>query len=249
MNYKERDPVLVDSYDQAVEKNEIALGIKLEHLKNDLTDIWGKLDDIINNRWNLFGVKDEYFVNTEEWLEFQGKASELDPTDESVVYTIPEQMRRMEFEVSKYYPNSRLKQASHLEKEIQEVYSVSKLPWIIGYSGGKDSTVTTQLVWNSLIKLPKKKIQNPIYIISSDTLVETPVIVSHITSNIARMNKISKEKKFPFKANIVSPEIKNSFWVNLLGKGYPAPTNQFRWCTERLKIQPANNFINEKLSE
>ena len=72
-----------------------------------------------------------------------------------------------------------------LEKEIQNVYSESKLPWFIGYSGGKDSTVTTQLVWNSLIKLPKEKIQNPIYIISSDTLVETPVIVSHITSNIA----------------------------------------------------------------
>ena len=121
MNYKERDPVLVDSYDQAVEKNEIALGMKLEDLKKDLTDIWGKLDDIINNRWNLFGVKDEYFVNTEEWLEFQGKASELDPKDESVVYTIPEQMRRMEFEVSKYYPHSRLKLANHLEKEIQEL--------------------------------------------------------------------------------------------------------------------------------
>ena len=118
MNYKERDPILVDSYDQAVEKNEIALGVKLEDLKRDLTDIWGKLDDIINNRWNLFGVKDEYFVNTEDWMEYQGKASELDPTDESVVYTIPEQMRRMEFEVSKYYPNSRLKQANHLEKEI-----------------------------------------------------------------------------------------------------------------------------------
>ena len=122
MNYKERDPVLVDSYDQAVEKNEIALGDEvLEDLKRDLTDIWGKLDDIINNRWNLFGMKDEYFVNTEEWLEFQGKASELDPTDESVVYTIPEQMRRMEFDVSKYYPNSRLKLANHLEKEIQEL--------------------------------------------------------------------------------------------------------------------------------
>ena len=121
MNYKERDPILVDSWEKAVELNETKLGIKLEELKRDLTDIWGKLDDIINNRWNLFGVKDEYFVNTEEWLEFQGKASELDPTDESVVYTIPEQMRRMEFEVSKYYPNSRLKQANHLEKEIQDL--------------------------------------------------------------------------------------------------------------------------------
>ena len=121
MNYKERDPILVDSWEKAVEQNETKLGIKLEHLKNDLTDIWGKLDDIINNRWNLFGVKDEYFVNTEEWLEFQGKASELDPKDDTFVYTIPEQMRRMEFDVQKYYPSSRLKQANHLEKEIQDL--------------------------------------------------------------------------------------------------------------------------------
>lgn len=120
-NYKERDPILVNSWEEAVEKNETKLGIKLEELKRDLTDIWGKLDDIINNRWNLFGVKDEYFVNTEEWLEFQGKASELDPTDESVVYTIPEQMRRMEFDVQKYYPSSILKQANHLEKEIKDL--------------------------------------------------------------------------------------------------------------------------------
>ena len=121
MNYKERDPILVDSWEKAVELNETKLGIKLEELKRDLTDIWGKLDDIINNRWNLFGVKDEYFVNTEEWLEFQGKASELDPKDDTFVYTIPEQMRRMEFDVQKYYPSSRLKQANHLEKEIQDL--------------------------------------------------------------------------------------------------------------------------------
>ena len=81
----------------------------------------------------------------------------------------------------------------NLEKEIQEVYLESKLPWIIGYSGGKDSTVTAQLVWNALGKLEKNKIQLPIFIISSDTLVETPVIVSHITTNIARMNKKSEQ--------------------------------------------------------
>lgn len=121
MNYKERDPILVDSWEKAVELNETKLGIKLEELKRDLTDIWGKLDDIINNRWNLFGVKDEYFVNTEEWLEFQGKSSELDPTDESVVYTIPEQMRRMEFDVQKYYPKSEIKYSEHLQSELSQL--------------------------------------------------------------------------------------------------------------------------------
>ena len=98
-----------------------------------------------------------------------------------------------------------------LEKEIQQVYSESKLPWIIGYSGGKDFYSYNAIGMEFINKLPKFKIKNPIYIISSDTLVETPVIVSHIISNIARMNKSSKENNFPFKANIVSPEIRNSF--------------------------------------
>jgi DNA sulfur modification protein DndC len=49
----------------------------------------------------------------------------------------------------------------------------------------------------------------------------------------------------PFKANLLHPEIKNSFWVCLMGKGYPSPRNQFRWCTERMKIKPANQFIRQ----
>jgi len=43
----------------------------------------------------------------------------------------------------------------------------------------------------------------------------------------------------------LTPEIEDSFWVNLIGKGYPAPRLKFRWCTERLKIKPSNKFIRE----
>jgi DNA sulfur modification protein DndC len=43
----------------------------------------------------------------------------------------------------------------------------------------------------------------------------------------------------------LTPEVENTFWVNLIGKGHPAPRNKFRWCTERLKIQPSNKFIRE----
>jgi 3'-phosphoadenosine 5'-phosphosulfate sulfotransferase (PAPS reductase)/FAD synthetase len=27
------------------------------------------------------------------------------------------------------------------------------------------------------------------------------------------------------------------------GRGYPSPSTQFRWCTDRLKIHPVSNFI------
>ncbi|MEJ0106151.1 MAG: DNA phosphorothioation system sulfurtransferase DndC [Bacteroidota bacterium] len=43
--------------------------------------------------------------------------------------------------------------------------------------------------------------------------------------------------------------MENTFWVNLIGKGYPAPNNSFRWCTERLKISPTTEFIKRKISE
>ena len=134
----------------------------------------------------------------------------------------------------------------HIEqiyKEIQEIYLSNNYPWVVGYSGGKDSTITLQLVWESLDKLPRTKLLKPVYILSSDTLVEIPKIVNFIDKNLTFMNKAAKEQGLPFTAVKLVPEITDTFWVNLIGRGYPAPTSEFRWCTDRLKIQPADKFI------
>ena len=85
--------------------------------------------------------------------------------------------------------------------------------------------------------------------ISSDTLVETPVIVSYITGTLDRIEAIASEEEMPFQTKIVRPKINDTFWVNLIGRGYPAPYTRFRWCTDRMKIQPANKFILDKASE
>lgn len=136
-----------------------------------------------------------------------------------------------------------------LYKEIQEVYLSNSYPWIVGYSGGKDSTTTVQLVWRALSQLPAEKLFKPVYIISSDTLVEIPKVVNFIDRNIDKMNKSAEIKKLPFEAVMVTPDTSKSFWVNLIGRGYPAPTSDFRWCTDRLKIHPINKFINETASK
>jgi len=133
--------------------------------------------------------------------------------------------------------------------EIRSLYKINNYPWIIGFSGGKDSTAVAQLVWNALKGMPKEEFFKPVYIISSDTLVEIPKVVNHIDKNITKMNKSANVKKFPFKAVKVEPDTSDSFWVNLIGRGYPAPTNEFRWCTDRLKIDPVTKFIKEKASE
>ena len=52
-----------------------------------------------------------------------------------------------------------------------------------------------------------------------------------------------RSESLPFVAHRLTPEVEDTFWVNLIGKGYPAPRHKFRWCTERLKIKPSNRFI------
>jgi DNA sulfur modification protein DndC len=137
---------------------------------------------------------------------------------------------------------------SHYE-EIRTVYRADSRPWVIGYSGGKDSTTALQMIWLALAKLPRKDLKKPIFIIASDTLVETPKIVDYIDTSLQKMNEAAKEQNLPFSAHKVKPVLENTFWVNLIGRGYPAPSKRFRWCTERLKIDPANEFILEKVAE
>jgi len=134
-------------------------------------------------------------------------------------------------------------------EEIREVYLSDNRPWIIGFSGGKDSTCMVQIVWHALSELPVEKLQKKIFIISSDTLVESPRIVERIITTLENIEKASKETHLPISTNLLRPKTSDTFWVRLLGLGYPAPTSMFRWCTQMLKIDNADRFIKEKVSE
>ncbi|HEX6038587.1 MAG TPA: phosphoadenosine phosphosulfate reductase family protein, partial [Longimicrobium sp.] len=136
-----------------------------------------------------------------------------------------------------------------LYAEIQGLYLADRRPWVIGYSGGKDSTCALQLIWNALSAMDRALLDKPIYVISSDTRVETPVIVGYIDRTLELIESAAREQGLPIRTQKVVPTIERSFWVNLLGRGYPAPTRRFRWCTERLKIEPANDFIRQRVAE
>lgn len=136
-----------------------------------------------------------------------------------------------------------------LIKEIQAVYIADKRPWIIGFSGGKDSTTILSLIYTALLDLPVDKRHKHVYVVSSDTLVETPVVVDLITHVLEIINTQSAQDGLPMSAHAVHPKMDQTFWVNLLGRGYPAPKQSFRWCTERMKINPVSDFITEKVAE
>lgn len=139
------------------------------------------------------------------------------------------------------------KSLEDIYQEIRDVYLSDDRPWIVGYSGGKDSTCALQLIWIALSGLNKEDRKKTVYVIASDTMVETPVIVDYIDTTLSRINAAAQEAGLPFESTKVMPEVEDGFWVNLIGRGYPAPTTRFRWCTERLKINPANTFILDRV--
>ncbi|HEO8419773.1 TPA: DNA phosphorothioation system sulfurtransferase DndC [Yersinia enterocolitica] len=135
------------------------------------------------------------------------------------------------------------------KKHIKEVYLSDDRPWVVGYSGGKDSTVVVQIVFEALKELPTEQLHKKVYIISSDTLVETPLIIESIKTTLRLIQEEALKHDLPIETHKVKPVAEKSFWSNIIGKGYPSPNQQFRWCTDRLKIEPANAFIMDKVSK
>lgn len=136
-----------------------------------------------------------------------------------------------------------------LTSRVQQLYREDSVPWVVGYSGGKDSTATLQLVWSAIEALPEAERTKPVHVISTDTLVENPIVAAWVARSLTVMNDAAAARAMPLHANRLTPDVKDTFWVNLIGKGYPAPRPKFRWCTERMKIKPSNAFIRKVVQE
>ncbi|MRX08139.1 DNA phosphorothioation system sulfurtransferase DndC [Pseudoduganella sp. FT25W] len=130
-------------------------------------------------------------------------------------------------------------------REIQDLYRSDSMPWVIGYSGGKDSTASLQLIWKAIASLRVEERTKKIHVISTDTLVENPVIAAWVATSLDCIRQAAQTQGLPIEAHRLTPSLENRFWVSLIGKGYPAPRNRFRWCTDRLKISASTQFIQD----
>ena len=120
-------------------------------------------------------------------------------------------------------------------------YKADDRPWVIAYSGGKDSTAVLQLVITMLETLTTY--HKPIYVISSDTRVEAPNIVNYVERVLSALQTYGDSRGLPLHTQIVRPSVDQTFWAKLIGRGYPPPTRWFRWCTNNMKIKPARAAI------
>lgn len=138
-------------------------------------------------------------------------------------------------------------------EDIKEQYleQDNDIPWIIGFSGGKDSTAVLTLVWRAMLSVKEEYGQNSltrqVFVVNNDTLVENPIISEYVIDVLDCIKKAAIEQKLPISVQITTPQLEDSFWISFLGKGYPVPNNQFRWCTDRLKIKPTTQFIIDKV--
>jgi len=135
-----------------------------------------------------------------------------------------------------------------LLSNIRGQYLADKIPWIIGYSGGKDSTTVLQMIFDSISVIPQQKRNKEIHVICNDTLVENPEINKYVNKQLRLIRTAGKTNLYKhnprlFRVVKSTPKLEDTFWVNLIGKGYPSPNRWFRWCTERLKINPTSNYI------
>ena len=138
-----------------------------------------------------------------------------------------------------------------LLEEIKYVYKSDKRPWVIGYSGGKDSTVVVHLVYQMLKNLRPEERHKTVYIVSSDTLVENPLIKIYLDNMLQLLREAAKRDHLPLSVNKVIPDPDTSFWSNVIGRGFPTPrlNGTFRWCTDRLKIAPSGQFVENIIKE
>jgi len=120
-------------------------------------------------------------------------------------------------------------------------------PWIVGFSGGKDSTLVLQLVFEVLLQLAPEQRRRPIHVLSNDTLVESPILASFVDGLLDRIRQGAEAAQLPMTVVKTSPQADQTFWVNVIGRGYPTPNRMFRWCTDRMKIQPTSRYITQQV--
>lgn len=143
------------------------------------------------------------------------------------------------------------KRIKYIIAELKDQYLLddSLRPWIIGFSGGKDSTALLQLVWYALLDIPQESRRREVYVVCNDTLVENPIIKEYVSEVLKKIELAAVQFGLPVRVENTIPRLEDNFWVNVIGRGYPVPNNSFRWCTDKMKIKPTSRFIIEKVAE
>ena len=130
-----------------------------------------------------------------------------------------------------------------IRDSLRQLYVEDPRPWLVGFSGGNDSTMLASLIFDAVLSVPTGQRTKLVSVLCIDTRVEIPAIVEMVENMLARMHKFSEQNLLNIEVNLLQPPPEQSFWVNIIGRGYPPANRVFRWCIQRLKIDPAQRSL------
>jgi DNA sulfur modification protein DndC len=114
--------------------------------------------------------------------------------------------------------------------------------WAIAWSMGKDSTTVLTLVVQAIttgqVSPPKS-----LTVLCADTRLEL------IPLWIAAQGIIEKLRTLGIEVRVVMAPLDDRFFVYMLGRGVPPPSNRFRWCTGQMKVEPMKAALKQLHSE
>lgn len=113
----------------------------------------------------------------------------------------------------------------NIVQEMLFVYKHDNRPWLIGYSGGKDSSLLVSLVVETVSRIAPQERTKKIFIVTSDTGVENPVVKRYMHYSSNKINEFSIKNNANIQADIIYPDVSQSFWSLVIGLGYPTPEN------------------------
>jgi DNA sulfur modification protein DndC len=134
-----------------------------------------------------------------------------------------------------------------IRHNLKNLYLEDPRPWLVGFSGGKDSSMVASLIFDVVLSLEPEQRTKEIAVLCTDTRVEIPAIVEMVETTLARMKRFSAANNLNIEVHLLRPPAEQSFWVNVIGRGYPPPNRVFRWCTSRLKIDPMSQFVKNRV--
>jgi DNA sulfur modification protein DndC len=127
---------------------------------------------------------------------------------------------------------------------IKRVYLERREPWFLGFSGGKDSSALLILTYAALKDVGDS--ERPVTVIYCDTGVEIPVVSALVRTAMSALQTEAEADGVPLRVRVAEPATLDRYFVKVIGRGYPTPTNKFRWCTDRLRIGPVQKLIREE---
>ena len=111
---------------------------------------------------------------------------------------------------------------------LRELYRADPRPWLVGFSGGKDSTLLAALIFEVVQSIPPPECKKEIAVVCTNTRVEVSAIAEMIEGTLDRMRKCSEQHSLNIDANLLKPLVQESFWVDIIGRAHP-PSMRSPW--------------------